>query len=357
MSELSIRSHRHTYRVHLGVDYLEALREQASENAFLIIDENVYQLYDELRRFAEGRPKILLRPTEEAKSFDAVSGVLGQLLEHRITKAHRLVAIGGGVIQDVTAFSASLLMRGIDWVFFPTNLLAQCDSCIGSKTSINFGELKNQLGTFFPPKAIFIDLDFLDTLPEADRRSGLGEMLHYALVSGDEDFEFFSSRLDAALEDRQVMAALIRRSLEIKKAMIEIDEFDAGPRNVFNYGHSFGHALETATGYGVPHGIAVSWGMDLANVLSADLGLLPMEERNRIRPTLAKVWQQTSLPAFEIEPFLASLARDKKNLGKQVMVILSRGPGQMFKSPLEIDDAVRRRMGDYFEQQLYRGDL
>lgn len=356
-SELSIRSHRHTYTVHFGVDHLEALRQQASENAVLIIDQNVYERYEGLRRFAEERPKIILRPTEDAKSFAAVSDILGRLLELRITKAHRLVAIGGGVIQDVTAFSASLLMRGIDWTFFPTNLLSQCDSCIGSKSSINFAAWKNQLGTFFPPKAIFIDFAFLKTLPEADLRSGLGEMMHYALVSSEADFGLFGGHLEAALESPQTLEILIRRSLEIKRAMVEIDEFDTGPRNVFNYGHSFGHALETATAYGVPHGIAVSWGMDLANVLSADLGWMPMAERNRIRPTLAKVWGQTLRPELDIDAFFASLARDKKNLGKQVMVILTRGPGQMFKTPLVIDDAVRQRITHYFKDRLDRRDL
>ena len=171
----------------------------------------------------------------------------------------------------------------MEWIFFPTNVLTQCDSCIGSKTSINFKHFKNQLGGFYPPSAIYIDTQFTTTLGEREIASGLGEMLHYFLVNSTADFNLFLEHAPSVRKGGAGLEVLMHRSLEIKKAMIEIDEFDQGPRNVFNYGHTFGHALESATNYLIPHGAAVSYGIDLANLVSVHFGLLTIEKRNRIR--------------------------------------------------------------------------
>ena len=167
------------------------------------------------------------------------------------------------------------MYRGVDWIFFPTTLLAQGDSCIGSKTSINFGKFKNQVGGFYPPVNIYIDLAFLATLKDIDIKSGLGEMCHYYIVAGEEDFMRYKREYDFALSDKNVLAGIIARSLEIKKGYIEIDEFDQKERQVFNYGHSFGHAIESLTDYRIPHGIAVSYGMDMANFISVKLDYIP----------------------------------------------------------------------------------
>src|SRR5207244_7259170 len=125
----------------------------------------------------------------------ALGPVIEDLIGRRFTKKGRLVAIGGGIVQDVTAFTASILFRGVGWVFFPTSLLAQCDSCIGSKTSINVGAYKNQLGNFWPPRSVLIDLAFLDTLGEREIRSGIGEMLHYFFVTGEDDVRWAENNL------------------------------------------------------------------------------------------------------------------------------------------------------------------
>jgi 3-dehydroquinate synthase len=182
------------------------------------------------------------------------------------------------------------MYRGVDWVHIPTTLLAQGDSCIGSKTSINFGKFKNQLGNFFSPKQIFIDVNFLKTLDKADLISGLGEMAHYFLVSSCEDFLYFKSEYHNAQNNLNILKDLIIRSLEIKKSYIEIDEFDQNERQVFNYGHSFGHALESLTNYRIPHGIAVSIGMDMSNFMSVKYGYMTEEARQEIRLLLKQVW-------------------------------------------------------------------
>ena len=143
--------------------------------------------------------------------------MLESLISGGFTKSDRLIAVGGGIIQDITAFTASILLRGVKWIFFPTNLLSQCDSCIGSKTSINFGEYKNQLGGFYPPQAIYIATSMLQTLPEPELRSGIGEMLHYFCVSGRDDFDWSKPKLKPALEHGKELDELIHRSLSIKE--------------------------------------------------------------------------------------------------------------------------------------------
>lgn len=352
-----IKSYRRTYGVDFVDDAAGALRKALCSGDRIIADRNVWGLYPALAEAVVGFEPILVDPTETAKSYKGVIPLIERLIEERFTKRNRLVAIGGGIVQDVTAFTASILLRGVDWLFFPSNLLAQCDSCIGSKTSINFRAYKNQLGGFYPPKVVYIDLAFLDTLSVREIHSGLGEMMHYFLVSGGDDFRWGSERLDLALADRNVLREMIRRSLAIKKEMIEKDEFDEGPRNVFNYGHSFGHALESATGYSVPHGIAVSYGMDLANIISAHKGLVPMTLRNLIRSVLAGIWREVPLGKVDLSAYLSALSRDKKNEGSNVKVILTRGLGQMFKTTLELDDFNIALIRDFFENRLYNGDL
>lgn len=349
-AHFEIQSYRRTYTV----DFVDQAKAQLGQllkpGDRVIADKNVWALYPGLQEAIGGEVPILVDPCEPAKSYEGVIPVIEQLLVEGFTKSNRLIAVGGGVVQDVTAFSASILLRGVDWIFFPTNLLAQCDSCIGSKTSINFKTFKNQLGGFYPPQAIYIDLAFLETVPEREIFSGLGEMMHYFLVSGEQDFSWVVERLDRALTDPEVLQELVHRSLAIKKEMIERDEFDQGPRNVFNYGHSFGHALESATKYAVPHGIAVSYGMDLANLISVQQGLISMELRNRVRPSLASICQNVPTGDVPMDAYFLALSRDKKNEGSLIKVILTRGLGDMFKTTLTLDEPTRNLISRYFAE-------
>ena len=206
-----------------------------------------------------------------------------------------------------------------------------------SKTSINFGSAKNQLGGFYPPRHIVIDLHFLASLPPQELRSGLGEMAHYFLIGGEPDFERFRVDAPRALTDRSVLGGLIARSLEIKKAMIERDEFDRGERQIFNYGHTFGHAIESITDYRVPHGVAVSYGMDLANFVSVQLGLLDPAVRDRARKVLSDIWEGIPIGGVDLERYEAALLKDKKNAQGQLGLILTKGFGTMFKQLVPLD--------------------
>ena len=191
--------------------------------------------------------------------------------------------------------------------------------------------------------------NFLDTLSPLDFRSGMGEMLHYYFVSGEQDFQLMLQEYDTAFEDKDVLSELIFHSLEIKRGYVERDEFDKGPRNVFNYGHSFGHAIEALTNYKVPHGIAVSIGMDIANFLSVKKGYIKPEEYERMHSLLQKNWGEVCLPDIAMDDFIALLKKDKKTVGSEIHVILTKGLGQMFKTPLPVTPEIDVWVSDYFE--------
>ncbi len=350
MSEIySIDSIYRTYTVSFIDDFRSTLQTALKEGDTIIIDRNVEMLFkSELSVALPSISIILIDATENQKSYEKLIWIIDELIESGFRKNNRLVAIGGGIVQDVTAFIASILFRGVEWLFFPTTLLAQCDSCIGSKTSINFGKYKNQIGNFYPPSEIFISTIFLDTLPELEIRSGIGEMIHYYLVSGESDFRLISDSIDVCKKDKSIMERLIRRSLEIKKSYIERDEFDKGPRQVFNYGHSFGHAIESVTNYAVPHGIAVSFGMDIANFISSRLGLIPESMRLEIREILMKNWAGNSVSGIDVRAFEKALSKDKKNVGSELRVILTKGYGAMYKSPLMLDENVSAWFDEWF---------
>ena len=330
MQLLEIQSYRGSYEALFVSDIAEALANELSSSDRIIIDANVARLhYSRLKNALSLCEHRIIDSSENEKTYIAIGATIDWLIRGGFKRSGRIVAIGGGIVQDISAFISSIIYRGVDWFFVPTTLLSQCDSCIGSKTSVNFGELKNQLGGFYPPKKIFIDNIFLTTLGEEEIRSGLGEMMHYFLIDGRPSFNLINESFDLALNDFAVIKRLIQQSLSIKKRMIIVDEFDQGPRNIFNYGHSFGHALETYTSFLIPHGIAVSFGMDMANRLSWQLGLLDESEFLEMRSLLSRNWRRFPTSKVCIEDFVTLMRKDKKNVDSDLRVILTQGLGQM----------------------------
>lgn len=348
--EFSIHSIFRDYTVRFAGGFTTYLGPILHDGDTIILDSNVRRVFvNSLEPFLSAYPHIVIDATEEQKSYSGIGWIIEALISRGFKKNHRLIAIGGGITQDVTAFIASILYRGIEWIFFPTTLLAQCDSCIGSKTSINFGKFKNQIGTFFPPSEVIIDTGFLDALSAPAVASGLGEMIHYFLVSGDSDYRLIRQNYSKCLSDRSLMRSLIKRSLEIKTKYIQTDEFDKKERQVFNYGHSFGHALESVTDYRIPHGIAVSVGMDVANYLSVRLGYITDELRSEIRELLSLNWGDTDLDDVNLDAFKNALSKDKKSVGGELRVILTKGVGNMFKTGLVINEEVTGWLQEWFE--------
>ncbi|MFQ5853654.1 MAG: AroB-related putative sugar phosphate phospholyase (cyclizing) [Candidatus Binatia bacterium] len=348
MDDIVIQSHKGSYTVHFDRTFA-GLQSGLATHEHLIIDARVADLYSEaLGPALAGHSVLRIEATESNKSLEKFPDYVMHLLDHGVRRDHVLVAVGGGIIQDITAFVAGTLFRGLPWRFYPTTLLAQADSCIGSKSSVNVGQYKNQLGTFTPPNEIRISTDVLDSLSETDVRSGIGEMIKVHIISGWEDTRAIAREYGQLARDKPCMAHYIHRSLQIKKVKIEADEFDTNERLVMNYGHSFGHAIESATHFAIPHGIAVTIGMDMANYVSLRRGLIDHEVYDELHALLA-----TNYTGFEHLPisedgFSAALFKDKKNVGGDLSLILMRGPGRIFRGRYSVDGEFRSICREYF---------
>ncbi len=341
VTDLIVQSHRGPYRARF-LPAFAGLEHGLAPGEHLLIDARVADLYaDPLAAALAGRSVLRIDATETNKSLERFPDYTLHLIEHGVRRSHRLVVVGGGILQDIGAFLAATLLRGLPWRFYPTTLLAQADSCIGSKSSINVGRYKNQLGTFTPPEDIVISMEVLDTLPEPDVRSGIGEMLKVHIISGWDDTRAIIADYPRLLSDRDALARTLRRSLEIKRIKVEVDEFDEHERLVMNYGHTFGHAIESATDYRIPHGIAVSIGIDLANFTSWRLGLLDQATYDALHPTIAANYRGFEHVAIPRERFFDALAKDKKNVDAAVTLILLRGPGRVFRERYPLDERLR----------------
>jgi 3-dehydroquinate synthase len=347
-SSVVIESHAGSYRVEFDEQAFAKLNDRPPEDAHVIVDHRVAELYaDELGRVLAGPSVLELEAAEETKSLERFPGYVEHLVAHGVRRDHVLLAIGGGIIQDVTAFLAAVLMRGLAWHFYPTTLLAQADSCIGSKSSINVGRIKNILGTFTPPSEVTIATAVLSTLDEREIRAGIGEILKVHAIEGPASFDRVAQEYSLLLADRSVLTDAIHRSLEIKRRIIEVDEFDRGPRNVMNYGHSFGHAIESATDFAVPHGIAVTMGMDMANHVAAALGRAPAEHFKRMHPTLAANYAGFEDVDVPLDGFLSAIAKDKKNVGATLRLVLPDALGSVRVIEQPNDHAFRAACANY----------
>lgn len=308
-----------------------------------LVDANVARLYaTELADVLAHSNAVIIEATEENKSIECIIPVIEQLVENKMRRDHCLIAIGGGVIQDITCFIASTMLRGVPWKFVPTTLLAQADSCIGSKSSINLGATKNILGTFNPPVEIFVCPAFLDTLERKDILSGIGEILKVHVIEGKSAFDGLAGDYDKLLSDRATLLHYIDAALRIKKKFIEEDEFDRGIRNIFNYGHSFGHAIESATEFGVPHGIAVTMGMEMANRIAVLRGLLPEDQYRRMHGVLRKNYATFAGIDIPVDALLSALLKDKKNTATQLVLIFPLGDdARIERVRVDADSAFR----------------
>jgi len=348
-NKILIQSHKGEYSAGFIRGGMDLLNSNPMENAIYIVDQNIAQLYaDRLKNILNSRV-LIIEASEENKSLNNFPNYIKTLVDLNIRRGQMLVAIGGGIIQDITCFLATTLMRGLPWMFYPTTLLAQSDSCIGSKSSINSGNIKNILGTFSPPKRIVVDVDFLQTLKKKEIYSGIGEMIKVHAINSPESFDEIASSYDEIMDDFNLMEKFIHKSLLMKKKLIEVDEFDTGPRNVMNYGHSFGHAIESATNFGIPHGIAVTIGMDIANFVAAELGISSASHFERMHDVLDKNCSTYRQIDIDVELLLQALSKDKKNSSTQLKLVLPDKNGHIKIRLYDNNDQLKIALKKYFE--------
>jgi 3-dehydroquinate synthase len=260
---------------------------------------------------------------EEYKTFQSVLSILDRLFQAKFDRKSTLIALGGGVIGDMTGFTASMYQRGIDFIQVPTTLLAQVDASVGGKTGVNNSYGKNLIGAFYQPKAVYIDPYFLTTLPKREFAAGVAEAIKMAVMFDKEMFDFISS---SSLEKEENIVNLIAKSVTLKAKVVNQDEKESGIRAVLNYGHTFGHVIENLTHYSkYLHGEAVAIGMVMANELAVTLGLLSAEEAQKIKQLLEENGLPTTFTIENVEDFYEHFYLDKKSAAGNIAFILPNG--------------------------------
>jgi 3-dehydroquinate synthase len=311
--------------------------------AVVVTDETVARhhlapLRDSLAAADIAQHAIVLPPGEGTKDFTHFGRLVDDVLACNIERGTMLVALGGGVVGDITGFAAATLLRGIDFVQIPTTLLAQVDSSVGGKTAINTRAGKNLLGAFYQPRLVLADTASLATLPRREVRAGYGEIVKYGLLGDAGFFEWLEAEGRAVCDlEPAALTRAVMVSCRMKAAIVAADEREAGDRELLNFGHTFGHALEAETGFGdrLLHGEAVALGMMLAFDFAVRIGLASGQDAQRVRRHLAAAGLPTELAALALgrdaaERLLAHMAKDKKVRDGGITLILPRRIGEAF---------------------------
>ncbi|MGH8503035.1 MAG: 3-dehydroquinate synthase [Gammaproteobacteria bacterium] len=294
---------------------------------------------------------VILPDGEQFKTLETLNTIFTALLEKRHDRGTTLIALGGGVIGDVTGFAAASYQRGVDFIQVPTTLLAQVDSSVGGKTGVNHALGKNMIGAFHQPRCVIIDTDTLTTLPDKELSAGLAEVIKYGLIGDLPFFTWLEANLERLMQrEPAALAYCIRRSCENKAAIVAQDEREqSGRRALLNLGHTFGHAIETALGYGTwLHGEAVGCGMVMAARLSHRLGWLSADDLQRAQNLIERARLPTQPPAaIKSERFLELMASDKKSIGGKLRLVLLRGLGCAVVTPDFSFDELKSMLEDY----------
>ena len=302
------------------------------KDVVIISDINVENIYG---RYFPEYPVITIGTGEAVKEYDTVDIIVKHLLTIGADRSTFLLGIGGGVVCDITGFVASIFMRGIDFGFISTTLLSQVDASIGGKNGVNVNGLKNIIGCFNDPSFVLCDPGLLKTLSEEDYISGLAELVKHALISDPEIFEFIESNMKKLLaRDHELLQQVIARSVMIKLSVVEKDRREQGERRLLNFGHTLGHAIESASG--ASHGISVAAGMMTAAEISYDEALISNEEVERIRYVLTGLGLLPGITASWLN-IKDKIMADKKKEGRNIHFVLLNGIGRAVQKEYPLD--------------------
>uniref|UniRef100_UPI003341F8E9 3-dehydroquinate synthase n=1 Tax=Castellaniella defragrans TaxID=75697 RepID=UPI003341F8E9 len=332
MSDVQVDTPGGAYPIHIASGRLDDLARSIPADATaiaLVTNDTVAALYGERARAAladTGKPVLMveLPDGERYKTWQTLNQIFDALLGAQLDRKAVLVALGGGVVGDVCGFAAACYMRGVRFVQVPTTLLAQVDSSVGGKTAINHPLGKNMIGAFYQPLAVEIDTDVLSSLPPREISAGLAEVIKYGMIADAQFFDWCETHAQALRAlDRQAVRHAIRRSCELKAWVVSQDERETGLRAILNFGHTFGHAIESGLGYGQwLHGEAVGCGMVMAAELSARICGLERAAVERIRDLVAAIGCPVRAPDLGVDRWLALMRIDKKTEGRMIRYVL-----------------------------------
>lgn len=357
MYSIEVKASNGIYPIYIKNGFLEEVGVEVNKiykgrKIALVTDSNVNEFYGQKvisSLKAEGFEvfKIVVKAGEKSKSFETLLEVYNKLLDFKINRGNIIIALGGGVVGDMTGFVASTFLRGIPFIQIPTTLLAQVDSSIGGKVAVNLPRGKNLVGSFYQPKAVFIDPLLIGTLNDKFFNDGMGEVIKYGAIK---DSELFYTLMD--YESKEVLSKdidkIIYTCCSIKAAIVEADEKDTGDRMLLNFGHTIGHAIEHFFNYKTySHGEAVAMGMCTITKLGEQLGMTKTGTSSAIKEILMKYNLPWTLPEIKSENIIETISNDKKNIGESMNFILIESIGNSYIGKIE-----KAKIKDYLQEIL-----
>ena len=348
-SIVTIRAKSHAYSVLIGQGLIKELLD--GDQPLIVADRRFQGMLESQGRFG----CIYIDAVESSKTLSTVEDVIISLQKLGARSNSKVLAIGGGIIQDIMTLVASLYMRGIAWIYVPTTLLAMADSCVGGKSSINTKTVKNLIGNIFPPETIYADTDFVLTLSDEDFSAGLAEASKICFCKGAEEFQKFLSL--SSSKSPEYLAQMLPLVLNAKKWFVEIDEFDHSERKQLNFGHTFGHALEVGSSYGIAHGLAVASGVKAAMIYeSKSRDLSKVEEQFMLFADSLVSGPKFKWTSDDIdwESYASALNADKKHSAAEYVLLLPNAGGGVRVQRIEKSAEVLSAMIDAQKQSLGR---
>ncbi len=357
-----IRTKSKKYPVYFRNNSLEEFKKVILNNkgkTLFLIDKNVNKKCSDLVRhilnFNDTPNHLIIDCKEKNKSFRTVKKILEYLLENKFDRESALVSIGGGVLGDITGFTASVFMRGIKYYQIPTSILSAVDSSVGGKTAVNFKNIKNLIGTFYQPDAVFINNDFFKTLPKREVISGIGELVKYAFLLS-ENYDFYLNEIKNIFFNNKVSESVIERSLRIKELIVRKDEKEkSGLRKILNFGHTFAHGFESATNFKLKHGEAVFCGIMAAILTSIRIGLLDEYFFHKFRQDFHFIPVNKLVKNLDIASVINYMKNDKKNISGQIRLVLPSENKIYIDIPVE--ESIIFKSLENFKEILEKNDI
>jgi len=339
------------YPIYFRPSYAD-LREIFKKKGFLdrkiciVTDSNVAPLYLSEVKIALGEiPSFIFEAGEGQKHMGTLQKMYTCFLENKLDRRSIIVALGGGVTGDLAGFAAATFMRGVDFVQLPTSLLAQVDASVGGKTAIDFENIKNLVGAFHQPKLVYINLSTLNTLPKQEFISGMGEVVKHGLIGDKAYYQFLRDHCQAIQDmDADVILQVIAGSCQIKAAIVAQDEKENGLREILNFGHCVGHAVESLSKYALPHGQCVSIGMYTALQLSVELGNITQDEMNHAISLMKAFDLPMTTTDYKSEEILAAMYKDKKTINDTLRVVLLKKIGEAYTNSTLSSESILKSL-------------
>ena len=340
MKKIKVKLTKNSYNINVGKNcYLNIVEEFNSlglnKNIVIIIDKNVKKYWEDYIRkpFSNYKSRIeyyFLKPGESSKSYIELNRIYSFLLDNNFGRDTLILAVGGGVTGDLAGYAASTFMRGVQLVHVPTTLLAAVDSSIGGKTGINFHSKKNMIGSFYQPESVYIDTNFISSLPRKEITSGLGEIVKYAFLSDDNFFNYLKDNIEKVYTyDEVVINELILKSALIKASVVSQDEKETGLRKILNLGHTFAHAIESDLNFGIKHGEAVIAGIISALYLANKTGILKKSMMREYLSLPLKIHLPPLLQNLNEKNMVNIMQLDKKSRNGEINFVLISEPGNI----------------------------